>query len=720
MTFNVNGIFYNRTSHANGLAYLNINLDAGSYVITATNNKGLSVANTINIAKSDAAIKGKSTNIIYGVDKNYTVTLVGTNNKTVNSAPVIFKYANRTVTAITDNEGKATITISGLPEGTFTISYSFDGNVNYKACKSSSKLVVSNSTVVLTAKDLKMVYHDGSAFKVKLTDTFKNPLANETITFTINGVSYNHTTNKDGVASLTIKLNPGNYSIFYSHSNIDSPDYNEGTRMVYVSKLPATLSAKDLVMKPGEKASFSATLTNSSGSPVPNTVVTFKINNVEYNRTTNKKGVASLNIALGVGYYTITTSLDNLFYQAKTITNHVLVNGTVFIAQDLNMVVGKASNFSVTLNDAYGKPVSNAPIKFTYSSVTKTVNTNSKGIASITINNLPKGDYPIVYNYTKGDNSGMSYIHVAGTIPIKDLVAAANTLNTYIERNAKLPSSITIGGESYSTAQYLYLLSEAIVNIGNNDLSNLYVSDVKNPSNPGAASNMGVLKDYSSVASSLLTQMSSGTAPNSVSTSIGTVGYDGIVYAFTRVMVYYGEMNKLPASVAVKSLKIYESQSVLDSKNTISNLAPYLAASTHCDVNNAKIVALAEKLTEGLTNSYDKAVAIYNYVRDEIDYSFYYDTWHGSVGTLDYGSGNCVDQAHLLIALYRAADLPARYGHGTCSFNSGTYGHVWAQVLLGDTWVVSDPTSTRNSFGKVINWNNYNYQLKGYYSSISF
>ena len=84
-------------------------------------------------------------------------------------------------------------------------------------------------------------------------------------------------------------------------------------------------------------------------------------------------------------------------------------------------------------------------------------------------------------------------------------------------------------------------------------------------------------------------------------------------------------------------------------------------------------------------------------------------------------SGNCVDQAHLLVAMFRTAGLYARYVHGTCVFSSGsTYGHVWAQVLIGDTWIVSDSTSTRNSFDNVVNWNNYNYSLKGYYSSISF
>ena len=117
----------------------------------------------------------------------------------------------------------------------------------------------------------------------------------------------------------------------------------------------------------------------------------------------------------------------------------------------------------------------------------------------------------------------------------------------------------------------------------------------------------------------------------------------------------------------------------------------------------------------------DKAIAIFDYVRDEIPYSYYYNTKYGAVGTLHSRIGNCVDQSHLSIALYRAAGLPARYVHGVCKFSDGDEGgHVWVQVLIGDTWVVSDSINRRNSLGEVVNWNNYDYELNGYYSSLSF
>ena len=143
--------------------------------------------------------------------------------------------------------------------------------------------------------------------------------------------------------------------------------------------------------------------------------------------------------------------------------------------------------------------------------------------------------------------------------------------------------------------------------------------------------------------------------------------------------------------------------------------------SKNCQVSNAEIVALARQLTENFTKPLDKAMAIFEYVRDAIPYSYYYNTYYGALGTLHAQIGNCVDQAHLSVALYRAAGLPARYVHGTCVFGDGDVsGHVWAQVLVEGTWVVSDSINRRNTLGEVVNWNNYNYNLKGYYSSIYF
>lgn len=57
-------------------------------------------------------------------------------------------------------------------------------------------------------------------------------------------------------------------------------------------------------------------------------------------------------------------------------------------------------------------------------------------------------------------------------------------------------------------------------------------------------------------------------------------------------------------------------------------------------------------------------IALFNFVHDRVDFDVYYGSKKGSIGTLYEMAGNDVDQASLLIALLRAANIPARYATG--------------------------------------------------------
>jgi len=121
--------------------------------------------------------------------------------------------------------------------------------------------------------------------------------------------------------------------------------------------------------------------------------------------------------------------------------------------------------------------------------------------------------------------------------------------------------------------------------------------------------------------------------------------------------------------------------------------------------NSASVNALSHSLTKGTSSQYTKGARVFNWVKSNVRYKFYYNTKHGAAGTLKYRSGNCADQAHLVVALSRSAGLPARYVHAKARFKNGhVYGHYWAQVKVNDKWVTADTTSKRNSFGAPRNW----------------
>ena len=72
---------------------------------------------------------------------------------------------------------------------------------------------------VLTADDVNMTYLDGTQFTVTLVDALGNALEGVNVTFNINGVFYNRTTNENGTAKLNIKLIPGEYIITSQYGN---------------------------------------------------------------------------------------------------------------------------------------------------------------------------------------------------------------------------------------------------------------------------------------------------------------------------------------------------------------------------------------------------------------------------------------------------------------------------------------------------------------------
>ena len=719
----LNGKTYTVKTDSNGFAKVSTaNLLPGKYTVKLYNPYSKeTVTNTITVNKASSKITATNEYILPKTKSSYIVVLKNNKNEPIKNVRVYFNFNNKNVYVLTNENGEATFSIPSLSKGTYTIAYQFKGTSKYNSVSGSKKLYVQDSTTTLKATDLKMQFNDGSSFSVNATDSTGKVLAGKIIKFTFNGKTTSVTTNSDGVAKLAIgDLKPNTYNIKYSYSTAGSKDYNAQTNKVIISKQTVNITANDLVMEYGHNSSYQVIIKNKTGSNLNGVEVQFTLNGKTTKVITDADGVARLAVSEPIGYYPIDITVNDAYYTSPKVTKHILVNGTVFTASNIVVSTGTASTFSVKVLDGEGKPI-HTTIKFTLNGKAQNVQTDANGIAKLSFSGLAKGTYNVTY--TDGSTTGSSIITVVDKITLKEIITASQNVKKFIENNGELPNTVKIGSVTYSTAEYVYLACQATINLKNNVKTDINIKQVNSPTNPKAASNLGNLYDYLSVAKSIVnTCNSKGIMPDSVSSNIGTIGYNGLVYAIARTVAFYGDNGIMPNYVTIKTYSGSSSSSSLNSKNTITNLEPYLKASTNCQVGNSKIKSLVNSLTSGLTSDAAKAKAIYNYVRDYVSYSFYYNTKYGAVGTLTAKTGNCVDQAHLLIAMYRTAGLAARYVHGTCYFTSSgsTYGHVWAQVLIGDTWIVSDPTSSRNSFGNVVNWNNNNYALKGYFASIAF
>ena len=727
VTFNINGVFYTMVTDENGIARLNINLNPGNYIITAIHPNGQMISNNIVVIPANVVITSNTT-VLVGNDKKYTVTLKTVDGSPVSSAEVYFYINNNRYVVVTNELGEATLDLSSLPLGEYVIEIVLAGDFRFNSANASSNILLINSTTILDGEDIVIEYQDGSTFDVYLTDIHGNPLVGETVVFQINGVTYRVVTDENGKASFDCSnLTPGTHNITYSYSTKGQPDYNNLSSTITVTKQTVIISGEDLVLLPGDGSYFEVLVTSKDGTPLSNVAVDIIVNGVTYSRYTDENGIARLQINLGVGYFDVYYAVTDDLYSANNGSNKILVNGSIMTSNETSVNFGSDSYFAVQITDAYGRPIVGATIRFVISNgETLYAITDENGIARISLSNLPVGDYEISYFYDVDNafkQNGMNYVHVGGSISIDDMISAAETVKEYIESNHALPETVVVGSSTYTMSEFLYLLAVATINMGQGNFDNIFAIDVNNPDSPVSSGSLGNLYDYASVAQAIVDFINqNGKAPNSINSNLGDIGYENLIYAFARVVAYYGTHGVMPNYVAIKSVNTIDvPDSPLNSQNTITDLDPYKGATTNCQVNDPAIQSLAQSLTEGITGELEKATAIYNYVRDNIRYATYWDTAYGAKGTLDRKIGNCCDQAHLLSALLRASGFATRYVHGVCSFTSGsTYGHVWVQVLIGDTWVVADPTSSRNSLGDVNNWNNYGYTLNGYYATLPF
>ncbi len=85
----------------------------------------------------------------------------------------------------------------------------------------------------------------------------------------------------------------------------------------------------------------------------------------------------------------------------------------------------------------------------------------------------------------------------------------------------------------------------------------------------------------------------------------------------------------------------------------------YLAPSPYIDSEDPVIVHAAQQVTQGLPGGWEQAEAIFDWVREKIEYRFD-EKIKSSRQALDDGFGDCEEMTSLFIAMCRAVGIPAR------------------------------------------------------------
>lgn len=287
----INGKTYYREITPQGYASIAINLESGEYPATIAYNGKIGKSKTISQIRIKETTFANDIEKYYKNDTQFYASFLDTNGKALKNANVQFNINGVFYNRNTDENGVAKLNIN-LEAKTYIITSTNTATGEHI----SNRIVV--KPVLVENKDLVKYYKNDSKYSIKVLDGNGNALKNAQVTFNINGVLYTRNTDANGTTRLSINLNPGEYII--------TAQYN-GASVSNRIKVLERIISNDLSMKYMDKSKFEIKTLNEQGKTSPYENVTFNINGLFYNRTTNSNGIARLTINLMKGEYIITT-----------------------------------------------------------------------------------------------------------------------------------------------------------------------------------------------------------------------------------------------------------------------------------------------------------------------------------------------------------------------------------------------------------------------------
>lgn len=373
VTFDLNGVSYVNTTDSTGKASLLLDLQPGTYTISAV----FGNITSTNKIKVLPVITGKDVVKTYSSSKKYYATFFDSQGNRLSNTYVKFKLNGKTYSVKTNSRGVAGLKLN-LKVGNYVI-YAIHPN-GYQI---SNKITVKSSIV---ASNLKKYYHSSKRFTATFYGPDGKPLSGKTIVFKIKGYTYTKKTNSKGVATLKIQSTPGLYKI-------KSINKKTGESKTNYIKVISPLSIETEKVFTGTTAKFKVTLHKTSGALAKDVKMTVYIAGSKKTVKTDSNGVATAKFKLSnKGTYTF-RAVDP--YTGYSLSKSVRVYLASIKAYDIGAIDDQASSYSVTLLNQDGSLAKYTYVQITLNGEVHKVKTNSKGVATINFK-LHTGKYKVV------------------------------------------------------------------------------------------------------------------------------------------------------------------------------------------------------------------------------------------------------------------------------------------------------------------------------------
>ena len=322
----VNGVaVYTFADLTQGVYKINISYSGDDKYFANETNVTINVAPNRNVEiTADNATFDKVADKYSAVFKNYQ-------GNPIANAVVIFTIGNETYKTLTDENGKATIDLS-LLRGKYDVVVAFEATDDFDAANATATIIVSDKT------SISLDSISTTSIVGTLKDANGNPLAGETIVYTIaGGNKLKTTTDANGSFKIQVDKN-GLVVIGFEGDEISEPCSTsikldgivpEKKVSPKTTKVASKFVAKNKKFKAKKKTKkYVVKLKTSTGKAIKNVKVTLKIKGKKYQAKTNAKGNAVFKIKKLTKkgtYKAKITFAGNKLYKAASKTVKIIV-----------------------------------------------------------------------------------------------------------------------------------------------------------------------------------------------------------------------------------------------------------------------------------------------------------------------------------------------------------------------------------------------------------
>jgi cytoskeletal protein CcmA (bactofilin family) len=392
---------------------------------------------TFTVAPSSAVNAGSDASVNGSISAGASIPSGSVAVSVNNGTPVM-------ATILPDGTFTASLTTSALASGTYSLGYSFPGNVNFHAATSSATLTVNAvaSTIAVTSSLNPSPYGQQVAFTASVSGSITGRAPSGVVTFLDGATTLGTGTLANGQASfssntLTVAVHP--ITVSYAGDSM----YAASTSTVLPQTISTLTPQFTISASPSVDAGSNATITGSiaAGASIPSGSVSVSVNNgtaVPATIQSNGSFTATLPTStLAIGSYPLSYTYEGsaTFNTASNVATKLAVNAvasSTALTSSLNpSSYGQQVTFTATVSGPASDPAPSGTVTFLDGLTTLGTATLSGGQATYASSILTAGAHSITASY-----SGNAIYAISSATALAQTITALTPVFTVSSANS--------------------------------------------------------------------------------------------------------------------------------------------------------------------------------------------------------------------------------------------------------------------------------------------